>query len=343
MRRIKQIFWNEDERRSRAFWRLLLQILVLLLFSIILGLTAFVVVSLVVGENFIVPVLTQSLEPPDEPFVNTIFTIASLMAFVFSIWFSGRFFDQRRFADFGLHFSREWWLDLGFGLFLGAFLMAVIFVIEWGVGWVTIQGVWQSGVDELPFVVAILDPLIVFLCVGIYEELWSRGYQLKNMAEGLSFLNGRTATLLALVISSIIFGLLHAANPNATVISTFNIILAGLMIGLGYVLTGELAISIGLHITWNFFQGTVFGFPVSGGTFSKTTVIAIEQGGEPLITGGAFGPEAGLIGIAAMILGAILTLLWVWRRQGHVQLSIWLTTHEPRRMTEVIDSYQDPP
>lgn len=331
MKRIKQLFWNVEEQRLRAFWRLLVQIVLLLLFNIILGLITFVAVSLVVGENFVMSILAQSLEPPDKPFVNAIFTFASLIAFTSSVWLSGHFLDQRRFVDFGLHFNRGWWLDLAFGLFLGAFLMALIFMIEWSAGWVTIQKVWQPGFDELPFAVTILDPLIVFLCVGIYEELWSRGYQLKNMTEGLSFLKGHTAILLALMISSIIFGLLHAVNPNATAMSTFNIILFGLMIGLGYVLSGELAIPVGLHISWNFFQGNVFGFPVSGGTMSKTTVIAIEQSGDPFITGGAFGPEAGLIGIAAMGLGAILTLLWVWRQQGRIQLSMRLTTREPLR------------
>ncbi|NJL33875.1 MAG: hypothetical protein HC893_08460 [Chloroflexaceae bacterium] len=83
-----------------------------------------------------------------------------------------------------------------------------------------------------------------------------------------------------------------------------------MFLGLGYVLTGQLAISIGLHITWNFFQGTVFGFPVSGQDFTRVGVFSIEQGGPPLWTGGAFGPEAGLMGLLTIALGSALTVGW---------------------------------
>ncbi len=87
-------------------------------------------------------------------------------------------------------------------------------------------------------------------------------------------------------------------------------------------MTGKLAIPIGLHITWNFFQGNVFGFPVSGTLANVTTFIAIEQGGPDLWTGGASGPEAGLIGIIAMVLGVVLTVVWVYWRYGSVSLHL---------------------
>jgi hypothetical protein len=256
-----------------------------------------------------------------------------LLAFAGSIWLAGRFLDRRRFVDFGLHIDRGWWLDLGFGLALGALLMGLVFLVEWGAGWISIESVLRAPGPDFSFAGAILIELLAFVGVGIQEELFSRGYQLKNLSEGLHALRGvgpRAAIVLATVVSSVIFGLLHAANPNATLISTLNIMLAGVMLSLGAILTGELAIPIGLHITWNFFQGNVFGFPVSG-TISPVSFIAIEQRGQTLVTGGAFGPEAGLIGIAAIALGCVLTALWLRWRRGAVHLATEFA--EPKLVT----------
>ena len=131
------------------------------------------------------------------------------------------------------------------------------------------------------------------------------------------------------MISSSLFGLLHVFNPNSTWISTVYLMLAGIFLGLGLVLTGRLGLPIGLHITWNFFMGNVYGFPVSGNDFSSTTVIAIEQGGPDLWTGGAFGPEAGLLGIVAILLGVLLTILWVRGRYNRIELYEPLAYYRP--------------
>src|SRR5215207_2351265 len=83
---------------------------------------------------------------------------------------------------------------------------------------------------------------------------------------------------------------------------------------------GELAIPIGLHITWNFFQGAIYGFPVSGfGAFSPT-LLTTEQGGPDLWTGGSFGPEGGLLVPSIMLLGMSLVALWTHLRTGKVSL-----------------------
>jgi membrane protease YdiL (CAAX protease family) len=237
--------------------------------------------------------------------------------------------DRRRFADLGFHFTSLWWSDLGYGLFLGALLMAGIFLVELAAGWVTITDTFAS--PRLPFPISISLSLLTFVYVGIQEELLSRGYHLRNFAEGFNHprLSPRRALFIGYLLSSAIFGLLHLSNPNATWYSTFNIFLAGLFLGLGYVLTGELALPIGLHITWNFFQGRVFGFPVSG-TTSDTSFIAINQGGPALFTGGAFGPEAGLLGLLAMFLGSLLTVAWVRRTRGKAKLREELAVYQRR-------------
>jgi hypothetical protein len=96
---------------------------------------------------------------------------------------------------------------------------------------------------------------------------------------------------------------------------------------MGALLTGELAIPIGVHITWNFFQGNVFGFPVSGSDFSMATFIGIQQGGPELWTGGPFGPEAGLLGLGGIFLGGALTYLWVRWRYGRAGLRTQLAEY----------------
>ena len=316
------LFVNAQESRPRAGWRIILQ---MLLFAAILiggqvimgiGLGVFAAMS---GENVADPAFVVALE--SNPLVRVFTGVLSMIAIAVSYLVAARWLDRRPLRDFGFHFNKNWWLDFGFGLFLGAILMVFIFVVELAAGWVTITGTMTSLRPGVDFWSGIIAWVFVFLFVGIYEEMLSRGYQLRNLAEGLNFkpLNPRLALLLAYLLSSSFFGFLHAGNPNATLVSTLNLIVAGLFLGFGYVLTGELAIPIGLHITWNFFQGNVFGFPVSGGG-TPATFIAIQQGGPDLWTGGAFGPEAGLIGLIAIAIGFALTTAWVKVRHGKVAL-----------------------
>ncbi len=349
---ILSIFWNGEQRRLRAFWRLGLHIV----FMIVLALV-FLVIP-IIAANILLAVLREAeLIPATFPgsiesgMTDLLSIGAEMVIVVGATWLAGLFPDRRRFADFGVHLNLNWWIDFGFGLALGAVLMVLIFAVEAGAGWVTITRTMQSPPYDLPFGaslpilsfgVAILIALLRFVGVGISEEFLSRGYHLKNLAEGFNFrpIGPKGAIILAMLLSSAVFGVLHAANPNASVISTFNIFLAGLFLALGYILTGELAIPIGLHITWNFFQGNVFGFPVSG-TEAGATFIAIEQGGPQLVTGGAFGPEAGLIGIAAMVLGSMLTILWVRVRYGWVGIWEKLATPDLRHRKQQVMVFEE--
>jgi membrane protease YdiL (CAAX protease family) len=302
-------FFDAQERRLRAFWRLLLQLVLFVITVLIIGRLTLGVFSLLGGET---EVLAESA------LAFTVGIGISLVAAIISVQLAARFFDRRPLSGLGLRLDRNWWIDLGFGLSLGALLMTAIFLVELSAGWVTVTGTFEA-VSGGPFFPAVLAPLVIFLLVGFYEELIYRGYQLKNLAEGLNYpgLGGpKGAVVLAFAISSSIFGLGHFLNPNATIVSTINIAFAGLVLGLGYVLTGRLAIGIGFHITWNFFQNTVFGFPVSGIEPVGATFISIEQSGPRVFTGDIFGPEAGLIGVFALLVGGLLIALWVRVRSG---------------------------
>jgi len=300
------------EGRLRAGWRLLAQFLLNNAGALLLGSLILVAVGgLSAGGT--------GQAPP--AYLNAALYAGAALSATASVWVAGRFLDRRPFSGFGLRLNRVWWSDLGFGLLLGGLLMTVIFLVQLAAGWVTVTGAFEA-VGGGAFFPAVLTPVALFLCVGFYEELVSRGYQLTNLAEGLNAtrIGPRGAVLLAWVLSSSFFGLLHIFNPNTTILSTLNIVLAGLMLGFGYVLTGELAIPIGLHVTWNLFQGNVYGFPVSGLDPIGATVLTTEQAGPDLLTGGPFGPEGGLLAPAAMVLSLVLISLRIRRRTGKLSL-----------------------
>src|ERR671910_797472 len=280
-------FYNHLEGRPRAFWRLLLQLALVLGVGFAVGWLASGALALL-GWGPPRGGGTEILAGP--PIFLVANSAVSLVTVVASMWLAGRFLDRRPFSGFGLRLDRNWWLDFCFGLSLGALLMTGIFLVELAAGWVTVAGTFEAA-GSGAFFPTILMPLVLFLCVGISEEMLSRGYQITNLAEGLNF--------------------------------------AGLLLGSGYVLTGRLAIPIGLHITWNFFQGNVFGFPVSGLEPVGATVLSIEQGGPLLFTGGVFGPEAGLIGIAAVLAGSLLTALWVRARFGKAAMEVSIAEPPP--------------
>jgi hypothetical protein len=102
----------------------------------------------------------------------------------------------------------------------------------------------------------------------------------------------RWGIIIAVVIPAVFFGLAHASNENATWLSTFNIVIFGLLFGTGYVLTGELALPIGLHFGWNFVQGFVFGVVAPGkntGRCSSSPMTRRRRSGPASL----MGPRAG--------------------------------------------------
>jgi membrane protease YdiL (CAAX protease family) len=310
-----ELFLDRSTGRLRALWRLAIQYWAY--WELVqLSLALLVATWLSAGSDGQTSVIPLSSALP------LVSGVVNLLAAILTVWLAGRLLDRRPFSAFGFHLGAGWWLDLLFGMVLGALLITILFLVELGLGWVRVTGTFETYRTNAPFVIYMLLPVATFLCVGISEETVFRGYQLKNAAEGLNHpaLGPRGAILLAWVLSSVFFAVLHADNPNATPISTLNIVLAGLMLGFGYVLSGELAIPIGLHITWNFFQGAVYGFPVSGTGAFGPTILTTEQGGPELWTGGSFGPEGGLLVPGIMLLGMSLVALWTHLRTGKVSL-----------------------
>ena len=174
--------------------------------------------------------------------------------------------------------------EIAAGLALGAAMMAVTVLLLWAGGWTVLSArpvtaIWsalgnsvESGVVE-----ETLFRLVVFRLVWRAFGIWA-----------------------ALAVSAALFGGLHLANPNATPFAALAIAIeAGVMLAAFYILTGRLWVSIGVHAGWNFTQGWVFGAAVSGtGGFAGGPLsLTSTPGAPPLLSGGAFGPEASLAGL----------------------------------------------
>ena len=278
---LANIFLTSDERRLRAGWRLLVHGLIFVICALIIAGGAGVLL-LGTGNEALLEnqLINQAI------FLITI-TVATFLA--------RRFVDRRSFISLGFAWNGQAGRDLLVGFLIPAVIMGAIFLVEWALGWLDFRGfAWEFGpVSIIATTVPIM--FLVFVLVGWNEELLSRGYWLQNMAEGVNLPFG-------VALSSVLFGLLHLANPNATIIAVVGVMLAGVFLAYGYVRTRQLWLPIGLHIGWNFFENTVFGFPVSG--IDTLGLLFHTNTGPELITGGAFGPEAGLIVIPGMLLGA---------------------------------------
>lgn len=295
------IFINEKEQRLRAGWRLLFQFLLMV---VIIGAGFF-------GFSYLMP-------------GSSIFSSVLPMFFgvIISVWVAARYFDKRPLTDYGIDFNKTWRREFLIGTGIAAAAQGTIFLIEWWAGWITVVNYGWNIPLESSFGLGISGFFVAMLMVGFHEELFSRGYQILNITEGLRYpsLGRRGALIIAVLMTSSFFGIMHASNPNASLISTFNIILAGVVLAVPYFLTGRLALSVGLHFSWNFVMAGVLGFPVSGKTI-EITVLDIQQGGPELWTGGAFGPEAGLVGLLGMAIIVGGSCVYIKRAEGELTVA----------------------
>jgi len=292
---LTRIFLSPEEPRLRAGWRLLIQTILLLL---ILG-----CISISFG------LLTSlSIKSISDQLMMLLSEIISFFAIIASVLIGRRFLDHRSISSLGLNIYPKFGPDLLVGFLIAFLCLTLVFILELSLGWVhNISFAWQTQ-SAVSVISGMLLAFFIFILVGWNEELLCRGYHLQTLASGSNL-------PLGVILSSVIFGVLHLSNPNATWNSTFGIFLAGLFLAFGFIRTKHLWLSIGLHIGWNFTEGVLFGFPVSG--WSGFQLTKASYSGPLLWTGGAFGPEAGLIIIPALLFGSILIYLYTTPVDGN--------------------------
>jgi membrane protease YdiL (CAAX protease family) len=223
-----------------------------------------------------------------------------------AVYLSRRWLDRRSFVSLGLRLHPGWQVHLLLGAALGIVLQAGIFGIELAMGWLVIGSVgWRS--EGSPFF-GLVVMLGVFLAVAWNEELVVRGYVLQNLEGGLG-------TKLAVIVSSAAFGVLHIFNSNSSAVAVLGVSVAGLLLAVAYLVTRTLWLAIGLHLGWNYAEGPIFGFPVSG--LDAGGLVTHRVVGPEAVTGGAFGPEAGLLAVALQLIAIVMLVLWWRRRRSH--------------------------
>lgn len=288
---IERLFVERGAHRPRAAWRLLAH-----------GALALSLMTCLSIPLILVP---GALQPgPVSMEVLGLSSVGGAIGITLATVIARRWLDRRSFRSLGLQFDRSAAADLAVGFLIPAAQMGLVFLLEVALGWSRWEG-WAWEAEPPALVLGGLGlSLGTFVLVGWQEELLSRGYHLQNLIEaaGLPW---------AIGISSAIFALLHLGNPGAGLASTLGLVAAGLFLAYAYLRTGRLWLSIGLHVGWNFFEGTVFGFPVSGLDLFRLMRHTVD--GPGWATGGGFGPEAGAVMLPAYALGLLLVRLYTAR------------------------------
>ena len=247
--------------------------------------------------------LQTALQPDRLPlWLYLILKVAEVTVLLLFTYACSRWLDRRRFVALGFRLDRSAVLDVLLGLGLAGLQMLVVFGVEWASGWLAVQLPVREAFLQHLAGAALASALFVFVAVG--EELMFRGYLLVNLQEG-------TTPLLALALTSLLFGVFHALNPNFGWLPWANIVLAGLAIGYSRWVTDSLWLPIAYHFAWNLSQGVIFGLPVSGVHYGPLLIV-VDRSPAAWLTGASFGPEGGLIGTVALL--SSFPVLWLWGR-----------------------------
>lgn len=224
---------------------------------------------------------------------------------------SANYIDNRRVRDYGFDILRRWITDFVGGSLLGLLLIGLLFVITYQLGWITIVDTVSAG--DGPFLPMMAVFLLGYAAVGFWEETLFRGIFITNACEefvGRGF-STRMAAISAWIASSLVFGGLHLlflSLPEGVPVSAALVIwtLMGGLLGVAYLLTGELAFPIGLHFTLNYaINNLFFHLPISEeagipGLFSVEVVA-------PTI----WHPVGGLSLVPIILLGYAVTIGWI--------------------------------
>lgn len=245
---------------------------------------------------------TQLLNEPISQIIknNTPKAFADFYTFFATYTFSGilfvlitflftKFIDRQQVISIGFAI-KDYKNEGGIGVFTAMMLLGTGTIILIVTGHLSVGG---FSLDPWMF----LMQLMLMLIVGFVEEIMFRGYILNNLMQSMN-------RWIALIISAALFAVVHLANPDMTIFSIVNILLAGMLLGLNYVYTKNLWYSIAFHFCWNFIQGPVLGYEVSG--YKLQSVFMLTFKGSKIITGEPFGFEGSSVCAILLLISLIV-------------------------------------
>ena len=203
-------------------------------------------------------------------------------------------FEGRPLGSVGVALHPRWKNELAMGMAAGTAMLLAVASIErlLGVARFSLGPSHAAGV-----VLAGGFYVLALMVAASVEELIFRGYPFQRLVEV-------AGPAIAVIAVSIVFGAAHLRNPFQSWISTVNTALVGVLLAVCYLRTRALWLPIGIHFAWNFVQGYVLGFPVSGMVFPRG-ILQANVSGPPWLTGGAYGPEGSILSIGVIAAGTV--------------------------------------
>jgi membrane protease YdiL (CAAX protease family) len=209
-----------------------------------------------------------------------------------------KFLDEKSIMSMGFSIKGKA-IDWLAGLIVAVLIIVLGSLLLQALGYVEIE-------KQVPNYKVVGLNFLLFVVVSITEEVSMRGYVLNNL---LSVMNKYAA----LAITAVLFALMHGLNPNLTWLSMLNLFLAGIVLGATYIFTKNLWFPISLHLFWNFLQGPVLGYNVSGQT--TDSLYAASPTGNPTISGGEFGFEGSIVCSVLIVLVSAFIFLYYEKKK----------------------------
>lgn len=295
MKSLHHTLINPETKRLRSGWRVILFLAVLLLPRLLLA------------DAFAGSGGGGEAERSFEVSFGMIVTYCMLAGWVaFVSWLCLRFLEGLGPETLGYDFRQGWAREFltGCGIGLGMICLAATIQAAGGGSSAAPNPLWwRSGSLDLAGLRVVSSEvalsLLLFAVAASFEELLYRGYAFQTLLRDVP-------AAVPVLLLSLLFGLGHWSNPNRTLFSTVNTVLAGIWLSLAYLKTRRLWFPTALHLTWNWAMGAVFGIPVSGLLVPRNPLLLTGAGGPVWLTGGSYGSEGGISATIALAASMLL-------------------------------------